>query len=313
MRSVRAGVRRPGNDVQQSVRRGTVAALDRVRGVWRCPCLPCKGQAEAMRYVWAEVQARTEGGGYVATARRNRTHGDHRLSRNGGPRRMGLPPMRRAGQLGRVTQGACRRHDRPRSADLPRWGARRRERQTRPSGMQYGERHEGRGSVPSRTGEAMAGIGPVPVGDAERQRSPFGWVDLPAGGRVGPTPPLPAPAPWLVELSGFPPATRTAWAAMWKLPQATQWLQDGTTLHHWATVHAKVSLDGPTAALLAELRQIEDRHGVSPAALARLRWRIVDKAKADEAPAPTKAKAGKPRSRKESILRLVGDGEATAG
>lgn len=155
----------------------------------------------------------------------------------------------------------------------------------------------------------------MPKPDAERLRTnapTFGWVDLPKSGRDGPTPALPTPAPWLAELGGWPVATRTAWAVLWRKPAALQWEADGSTLHHWATVHARMSIEGPTAALMGELRQIEDRHGVSPAAMMRLRWRLVDTVALEQAQAPAKGKA-KPKSRRESILKLVSDGEATAG
>ena len=96
---------------------------------------------------------------------------------------------------------------------------------------------------------------------------------------------------------------------MWRQPAATQWQQDGASLHHWATVHAKVSIEGPTAALLSELRQIEDRHGCSPAAMLRLRWRIVsDQPETATAPAKGKA-AASPKDRRASILKLVQDAE----
>jgi len=128
--------------------------------------------------------------------------------------------------------------------------------------------------------------GPAPKPDAERLRRnapTFGWVDLPPDGREGPIPDLPEPAPWLVELGGWPVATRAAWKRLWVTPQATQWDQDGTTLHGWAAIHAAMALKGPTSGGQAELRQIEQLHGLSPRALLQLRWRVVA---ADSAPAP---------------------------
>lgn len=160
----------------------------------------------------------------------------------------------------------------------------------------------------------MAGIGPAPKPDADRRRAnapTFGWVDLPAEGRTGPTPPLPAPPPWLSELGGWPVATRVAWAEMWRSPQATQWAPSGISLHHWAEMHAVAAIKGPTAAALAELRQIEDRHGLNPAALLRLRWRIADREAQPPADAPKAAAAKKPKDRRARVLRLVADGEAT--
>ena len=121
----------------------------------------------------------------------------------------------------------------------------------------------------------MAGMGPAPNPDAARTRSPFSWVELPAAGRDGPIPDLLDPAPWLVKLGGWPVATRVAWAKLWRTSAATQWQQCGTTLHNWAALHAAMELNGPTPAGLGELRQQEDRHGLSPKALLALRWVVV--------------------------------------
>lgn len=160
----------------------------------------------------------------------------------------------------------------------------------------------------------MAGFGPAPKPDAERKRTnapTFGWTDLPAAGRDGPTPALPQPSPWLAERGGWPVATRTAWATVWRKPQAVAWEQDGSTLHGWAQAHARAAIEGPTAALLGEMRQHEDRHGLNPAAMMRLRWRIVQ----GEAEVPVaEAKKAKPKDRRGRVLRLVGDGgeETTA-
>ena len=99
----------------------------------------------------------------------------------------------------------------------------------------------------------------------------FDWTLLPAAGRVGPPPKLPA------GLRKWRKSTRDAWADIWSSPQATAWDQSGRTLHTWAALHHDlVEGERPTASISAEMRQHEDRHGLNPAALLRLRWRIVD-------------------------------------
>lgn len=109
----------------------------------------------------------------------------------------------------------------------------------------------------------------------------FGWTDLPAEGRLGPPPKLP-------QLGGWCEQTRDAWAELWSSPQATAWDQTGRTMHGWAVAHHELHRDlyyddngkpiqpPNKTALLAEMRQIEDRHGLNPKAMLQLRWRIVE-------------------------------------
>jgi hypothetical protein len=65
---------------------------------------------------------------------------------------------------------------------------------------------------------------------------------------------------------------------LWAKPQAVVWEH----LHHERVVgrYARLVLDaeekGASAALLSEVRQMEDRLGLSPMAMLRLRWRIAD-------------------------------------
>jgi len=104
----------------------------------------------------------------------------------------------------------------------------------------------------------------------------FSWTDLPAAGRKGKPPGLPrrGSTAWSAQ-------TRTAGARLWATPQATQWDQTGVTLVGWAvafeaTVQAQRGDGRGLSPLLGELRQIEDRHGLSPKSMLQLRWRIVD-------------------------------------
>lgn len=115
----------------------------------------------------------------------------------------------------------------------------------------------------------MPGRYPKPDAERRNRTAPaFAWVELPAEGRKGKAPPLPPGREW-------PTATKAAWADLWLTPQATVWDQSGRTLHRWAWLHADLILGkGAAGPLSAEMRQIEDRHGLSPKALLQLRWRL---------------------------------------
>jgi hypothetical protein len=111
---------------------------------------------------------------------------------------------------------------------------------------------------------------------------------------------------------------------LWASPQATQWDPSGRTLVGWAELfeqrvraerHRKLPppeflaelclLDGwekllekllerkaPPTSVFAELRQIEDRHGLNPKAMLQLRWRIspVEAAAAEDGRPPVEAR-----------------------
>jgi hypothetical protein len=111
--------------------------------------------------------------------------------------------------------------------------------------------------------------GPLPKPNAVRRPSGSAdFVVLPAEGRQGPPPPLPAVRAWA-------PATLDAWARLWASPQATRWGDDGASLVGWAIVFDRlVSDDGPPAPLLAQLRATEAEFGLTPAGMAKLRWTI---------------------------------------
>lgn len=122
----------------------------------------------------------------------------------------------------------------------------------------------------------MAGNGPPPKPDAQRRRKnapTFDWTVLPVAGREGPAPELP-------EWREWSDATREWWADLWTTPQSTVWDQTGRTLWTLAVLHHELIEDafaeGPvrSGSIAAEMRQHEDRHGISPKALLALRWRI---------------------------------------
>ena len=128
----------------------------------------------------------------------------------------------------------------------------------------------------------VAGFGPPPKPDGERVRrnaSTFSWVELPSTGRKAKPPALPA---WRI----WDQRTEKWWADLWKKPQALQWEQTGSTLWTLACLTDDLVTGRAEASKVsAEMRQHEDRHGLSPKAMMMLRWRIVDVATPAAAPA----------------------------
>lgn len=122
--------------------------------------------------------------------------------------------------------------------------------------------------------------GPPPNPNARRRNKRPEWKKLPAAGRQGDPPPFPLP--------GRSKTLASLWESLWSSPQAVMWEQLG-----WTRVvarYAKLLLaaekrDAPVA-LLAEVRQIEDRLGLTPMSMRRLQWEIEsDTDSGDEAPA----------------------------
>lgn len=102
-----------------------------------------------------------------------------------------------------------------------------------------------------------------------RDNNPFSSSTvLPSEGRKGPTPAWP-----IGKLSA---KEKAVWADLWATPQAAAWEQFG-----WVRVVARYArllivaeaADAPPA-LLSEVRQLEDRLGLSPMAMLRLRWSV---------------------------------------
>jgi hypothetical protein len=129
---------------------------------------------------------------------------------------------------------------------------------------------------------------PKPDGQKVNRHAPaFDWTELPAK-RGGRTPSLPAWRKWS-------PSTRAWWRALWTRPQAVMWDQSGATLHVLAALYDDLIGGASDAARVsAEIRQHEDRHGLSPKAMLQLRWRVVaDEPKAAREPAGSVAERRK--------------------
>lgn len=100
-----------------------------------------------------------------------------------------------------------------------------------------------------------------------KTQSDLSWTELPAAGRQGDPPPLPTPL-----LGKWSADALALWEWAWSTPQATQWDQSGKTLWRWV----QLADTPPSPQTSAEMRQLEDRHGLNPKAMLQLRWRVVD-------------------------------------
>jgi hypothetical protein len=141
-----------------------------------------------------------------------------------------------------------------------------------------------------------------PDGERRTRHQPaFGWTLLAPKPKVR-APALP-PGKWHAE-------TRQWWKQLWGRPQAVMWDPTGITLTRAARLYEAIVSGGDVARLSAELRQIEDRHGLKKAML-QLRWRVGDPGDLDdEAAEPVRAK-GRATSaeqiRRRRLLRSVKD------
>lgn len=119
----------------------------------------------------------------------------------------------------------------------------------------------------------MAGYTPPkPDGQRRRRNATVAMTQLPAGGRKGAAP------PWPKGLDR--PADMTIWRELWKTPAAAAWERLG---YHRAVARYALLLSRAEAMVgagkvhpqvLSECRQMEDRLGLNPLALLRLRWEV---------------------------------------
>lgn len=114
--------------------------------------------------------------------------------------------------------------------------------------------------------------GPAPNPNARRTNARPDWVTLPAEGYQGDVPSWPL-------MNDPSESERGLWLTLWRTPQASQWIrgQYERVVARYVAVVALSEIE-PTAALLGEVRQMEDRLGLSPMALKRLQWEIPDRA-----------------------------------
>lgn len=144
----------------------------------------------------------------------------------------------------------------------------------------------------------MAGMGPVPKPEAEQRRPGRNLAThatrLPAAGRSGDPPPWP--------LTGRPLKSEMhLWAELWRTPQSVAWEQLGweRTVARYARQLVKAERRDAPVTTLAEVRQLEDRLGLSPMSMLRLRWEI-EPAPAEQT-APTDGKVASLEDRRQRL------------
>lgn len=142
----------------------------------------------------------------------------------------------------------------------------------------------------------MPGPAPKPSDQRRRRNAPLAnTTKLPAEGRPGKAPPWP--------LGGKPPSV---WATLWATPQASAWERLGYTRIVARYARLLALADDPEATtppILTETRQLEDRLGLSPMAMLRLRWEIAP----DEVAEKRQERSAPSRRR---TLKVVGDAVA---
>src|SRR5689334_856280 len=110
--------------------------------------------------------------------------------------------------------------------------------------------------------------GPLPNPQARRRNAPtISSTDLPREGRRGAAPKCPYP---------LGDAGRAWWAWAWALPQATRW--DVGSLYFVARRASLEDLNAEEfkAPVQKEMRELDNRLGLNPKAMADLRWRVAD-------------------------------------
>lgn len=158
----------------------------------------------------------------------------------------------------------------------------------------------------------MAGIGPAPkpAGERRRRNATVSMTRLPAEGRRGDTPRFPLPR--LVVKGDDEGLLREReldlWADLWVTPQAVMWERTRAELTVARFVRFSVLAEQGNVKAATEARQLEDRLGLNPQAMLRLRWEVAPDEVADQRQERTD------RTRKSARQRLrVVDADGVAG
>jgi len=106
--------------------------------------------------------------------------------------------------------------------------------------------------------------GPAPDPNARRRNKQRVDFTLPRGGRMGRAPAFP--------IKGV--RVPSTWAELWKTPQAAAWeeLAIHRTVARYALLLQQAEKPSAPASLHNEVRQLEDRLGLTPMAMLRLHW-----------------------------------------
>jgi hypothetical protein len=125
--------------------------------------------------------------------------------------------------------------------------------------------------------------GPAPKKNARRRNARPDWVTLPAY-RTGRPPGFPIVVRDKDGAEYEPDGLADLWRQLWATPQATQWSKLGwhRTVARYALLVLQAESPRASAILQGEVRQLEDRLGLSPLAMKRLQWEVADAAQNDE-------------------------------
>lgn len=133
-----------------------------------------------------------------------------------------------------------------------------------------------------------SGPPPKPADQRRRQNATPGMVQLPAEGYHGDFPAWP--------FADQTEAERMRWERVWEKPMAAMWIRMDIAEVVARYVRVCVDIENQTSVNIAgtnmhaEARQLEDRLGLSPMALLRLRWEIVPDEVAEKKEEKTSAK-----------------------
>lgn len=136
-------------------------------------------------------------------------------------------------------------------------------------------------------------------------------TQLPAEGRQGPVPrwPLPPLAADDEGLSGvLEEREAELWTDLWETPQAVAWERMRWTRTVARYVRFEVQAETGDLKAGAEARLLEDRLGLSPQAMLRLRWEVA----ADEMAEQRQERTARTRKSARQRLKVV-DSDAVAG
>lgn len=114
----------------------------------------------------------------------------------------------------------------------------------------------------------MGAHDPKPAELRRRRNLRVGPIKLPAEGSKRRAPALP--------LRGLLASTRSWWKTIWASPMAAMYVAaDVPALIRLASLEDRASRGDASATVLAEIRQLEDRFGLSPLGRKRLEWEIL--------------------------------------
>ena len=124
-------------------------------------------------------------------------------------------------------------------------------------------------------------------------------MTLPSGGRKGRAPAFP------IKGQRVP----AVWAELWRTPQAAAWEKLGyhRTVARYALLLGQAEKPSASASLLNEVRQLEDRLGLTPMSMLRLRWAISEDEVAGKRAEKqaTPQKSGKTAAERRRIMQAI--------